>query len=112
MNERMLKLAEMFEVKLAIYAAEEAKKLPFKNVTSEQLTQLTTEERAEVRAQGQNEEYRPFNKPHNPPSWVANEAIWNKAKKAVKPYKKNYKEPWSVISHVYFNMHGQKKKKK
>lgn len=101
----LLKLAERLEVKWANEIAPKA-------VTSEQLTQLTPEERAEVKAQGKNEEYKPFDKAHNPPSWVADKAIWDKAKKAVKPYKKNYEEPWSVISHVYFNMHGKKRKKK
>lgn len=108
MNDDVLKLAEKFARKLAAF---EAENIP-KNVTSEEVTQLTPEERAEVKSQGKNEEYIPFDKPHNPPSWVKNETIWDKAKKAVKPYRKNYEEPWSVISHVYFQMGGKKKSKK
>lgn len=100
----LLKLAEYLEVKWATEVAPKA-------VTSGQLTQLTPEERAEVKAQGKNEEYKPFDKAHNPPSWAKNKAIWDRAKKAVKPYRKNYKEPWSVISHVYFQMGGEKKHK-
>lgn len=108
MSERLLKLAKKFEVKLAAFTAEN---IP-KDVSSDELTQLTSEEREEVKAQGQNEDYKPFDKEHNPPSWVASEKIWDKAKKAIRPYKKNYKEPWAVISHIYFNMRGKKKKKK
>ena len=42
----------------------------------------------------------------NPPAWVNNESLWEKAKRAVEPYWSDYDEPWAVVSHVYFNMGG------
>lgn len=42
----------------------------------------------------------------NPPAWVTNEAAWDRAKEAVRPYWGNYSEPWAVVAHVYNNMTG------
>lgn len=47
-----------------------------------------------------------FDRPDNPPSWVADEATWDRAKKAVEPYWDRYGEPYAVVTHVYQNMGG------
>lgn len=47
----------------------------------------------------------------NPPAWVADEATWERAKKAVRPESKKsqrrYSEPYAVVAHVYRNMGGK-----
>lgn len=48
---------------------------------------------------------------HNPASWVADEAIWERAKKATKGGK-GAGEPYALIAHVYRNMGGRIKKGK
>jgi hypothetical protein len=48
----------------------------------------------------------------NPSAWIADEDIWNKAKKAVRKSWKKYKEPYAVIADVYKKMGGKVKKKK
>lgn len=45
----------------------------------------------------------------NPPAWVADESIWERAKKAVEPKWDDYDEPWAVVAHVYDRMGGKKK---
>ena len=47
----------------------------------------------------------------NPPAWVADEATWDRAKKAVDPEGKGakYTEPWAVVALVYSKMGGGKK---
>jgi hypothetical protein len=48
----------------------------------------------------------------NPPAWVADEDIWEKAKEAVDPEgdgADKYDEPYAVVAQVYFNMGGTKK---
>lgn len=45
----------------------------------------------------------------NPPAWVANESIWDKAKKQVKENWSEYDEPYAVVADVYFKMGGEKK---
>jgi hypothetical protein len=47
----------------------------------------------------------------NPPAWVKNEAIWEEAKAAVEPYKKNYDDFFAVVTYVYKQMGGGIKKK-
>lgn len=45
----------------------------------------------------------------NPPSWVANEGIWEEAKAAVDPDGEGaakYPDPWAVVTHVYKRMGG------
>ncbi len=45
----------------------------------------------------------------NPPAWVANEATWDRAKRAVDPRGKGaqkYTTPWAVVTHVYKKMGG------
>jgi hypothetical protein len=39
------------------------------------------------------------------------EKTWKRAKKAVKKYWGNYKEPWAVVYSVYKDMGGKSKKK-
>lgn len=45
----------------------------------------------------------------NPPSWVTDEALWERAKEAVDPEGKgaSYDEPYAVIAHVYKKMGGK-----
>lgn len=45
----------------------------------------------------------------NPPSWIADEATWEKAKKAVEPRWAEYDEPYAVVAHVYESMGGKTK---
>lgn len=44
----------------------------------------------------------------NPPSWVEDEEIWEKAKEAVDPEGEGskYDQPWAVVAHVYKKMGG------
>jgi len=42
----------------------------------------------------------------NPPSWIGDEATWEKAKEAVKPRWDSYSEPYAVVTSVYENMGG------
>jgi hypothetical protein len=42
----------------------------------------------------------------NPPSWVGDEATWEKAKAAVRPKWNDYDEPYAVVTHVYKKMGG------
>jgi hypothetical protein len=43
---------------------------------------------------------------HNPPDMITDEAIWEKAKKAVEPKWDDYDEPYAVVMHVYKEMGG------
>lgn len=50
---------------------------------------------------------------NNPPEWVADEATWERAKKAVEAGKwEEYDEPYAVVAHVYQNMGGKLKGQK
>lgn len=49
---------------------------------------------------------RVFERPDNPPAWVADESKWERAKQAVEKRWGNYDEPWAVVAHVYENMGG------
>jgi len=104
----MCQLADEFMAKIAAHNYEET---PPPNVKAEDLDWIDEETRKEIKSNGKNEEYIPFDKSHNPPGSVANEKIWDKAKKAVKKYKKNYEEPWAVTYYVYKRMGGKTKKK-
>lgn len=44
---------------------------------------------------------------NNPPEWVASEAIWERAKKAVEPKWDDYDQPYAVVAHVYESMGGK-----
>lgn len=43
----------------------------------------------------------------NPPEWVEDEDLWERAKKAVEPNWDSYDEPYAVVAHVYKQMHGK-----
>ncbi len=44
----------------------------------------------------------------NPPSWVADERTWDRAKANVRPYWHTYRDPWAVVAHVYEQMGGER----
>jgi hypothetical protein len=46
------------------------------------------------------------------PSFIADQKIWNRAKRVTKKYWKNYDNPYPVVVHVYENLGGKIKKKK
>lgn len=104
----LLILADKFETKLAVFAAENGDEAPKSCSADDLKSWLDDEEIAKVRKNGKNDKYLP----HNPPNAVASEKIWNKAKKAVKKYWKKYDEPWAVVFQVYKDMGGKTKKKK
>jgi len=107
-SEKIAKLAEEFLVKVAEHHYE-AHAPP--NVKAKDIDWVDEETRREIKENGKNEEYKPFDKAHNPPGAIASEKTWDKAKKAVKKYWKKYDEPWAVVYHVYRNMGGKPKKK-
>lgn len=43
----------------------------------------------------------------NPPSWVADEETWDRAKQQVAPYWEEYDDPWAVVTTVYEQMGGE-----
>jgi hypothetical protein len=43
----------------------------------------------------------------NPPSWVDDEAAWDRAKEAVRPKWDSYDQPYAVVAHVYQQMTGK-----
>ena len=47
----------------------------------------------------------------NPPAWVKNPAIWEKAKEAVEPYKKKQENYYATVAYIYEKMGGGIKKK-
>lgn len=106
--ERLCELADEFMVKIAAHNYEES---PPPNVKADDLDWIDDETRREIKENGKKEEYKPFDKAHNPPGAIASEKTWDKAKKAVKKYWKKYDEPWAVVYHVYKNMGGKPKKK-
>lgn len=103
---RIIALANEFFIK----AAEE--KLPWPEMRPEDLKWLDSETIEEIKENEKNEHYKPRGKLHNPPSMIADEKIWDRAKKAVKPYQKKYKNKWPIVFTVYRSMHGRLKKKK
>lgn len=46
---------------------------------------------------------------HNPPVWVKDKAIWERAKRQVERYWERYDEPWAVVADVYKKMGGKQK---
>jgi len=52
-------------------------------------------------------EGRAFPMHENPPAWVRDEALWERAKLSVRPYWDNYDQPWAVVASVYENMGGR-----
>ena len=53
--------------------------------------------------------YDPDQGDPNPPEWVEDEDIWEKAKKAVEPHEDQYDNKWAVVAHVYEAMGGSVK---
>lgn len=47
----------------------------------------------------------------NPPAWVTDEALWERAKEAVDPEGEGaeYDDPWAVVAHVYARLGGETK---
>lgn len=45
----------------------------------------------------------------NPPSWVRDEDVWERATARVKPRWKQYKEPYAAVTDLYFRMGGRKR---
>jgi len=46
------------------------------------------------------------------PSFIADQKIWNRAKRVTKKYWKDYENPYPIVVHVYENMGGKIKKKR
>ena len=69
--------------------------------------ELTPEEK-EMMAQIMGEE-KMFDEGVNPPSWVADEKIWERAKKAVEKTYGGVKGRYGIVVHVYEKMGGKKK---
>jgi hypothetical protein len=44
---------------------------------------------------------------HNPPRWVLDPHVWERAKSAVRPRWYEYPRPWAVVAHVYHAMGGR-----
>lgn len=66
----------------------------------------------EDRADGQSAYTEIATKGHNPVSWVADEGIWDKAKKAAREsgkYTEGSDQFWAVVAHIYKQMGGKKK---
>jgi hypothetical protein len=106
--EKISQLADEFVIKLAEHKyAEQAPT----DIKADDLDWIDEETRQEIKQNGKKEEYKPFDKSHNPPGAVASEKTWNRAKKSVKKYWKNYDEPWAVVYDVYRKMGGKPKKK-
>ena len=106
--EKVAELAEEFTVKIAERHYED--NAP-EDVTADDISWIDEETRREIKENGKNDEYKPFDKVHNPPGAIASEKTWDRAKKAVKKYWKKYKEPWAVVYDVYRKMGGKPKKK-
>lgn len=106
--DKVAQLAEEFVVKLAEKHYDDHAP---DDVKSKDLTWIDEETRREIQDNGKKPEYKPFDKAHNPPGAISNEKIWDRAKKSVKKYWKNYSEPWAVVYDVYRKMGGKAKKK-
>jgi hypothetical protein len=103
--EKVCQLADRFLEKIAEQHYQEHAP---EDKRAEDIKWITEEERRLIKENGTN----PTFKPHNPPASVASEKTWDKAKKAVKPYWRKYKEPWGTVFHVYRRMGGKVKKSK
>jgi len=99
MSQDLFKLAERLMIKVA-----ESK---MQNILAKDLDWLEPADRKELKDWGHD-----YPAKGNPSSWIANEAIWEKAKKAVRKYWKKYDEPYAVVADVYRKMGGKVKKKK
>ncbi len=79
---------------------------PPKDVKSKDLDWLDEEDRKQLKDWGTKEEVE-----GNPPKWAAEPSRWKRAKKTVKKYWKNYKEPYAVVAWLYHKQMGGKLKK-
>src|SRR5260221_10462284 len=48
-----------------------------------------------------------FPHPENPPAWVRDEQVWERAKDRVRLHWHEYRAPWAVVAHVYEQMGGR-----
>ena|SRR5690349_5929705 len=101
---KVSELAGEFAVKVAEHHYEKHEP---KHMKASDLTWLDSEERDYVRRMG-----KVWDNPLNPPPFVADKSIWQRAKKATKPYWKKQSEPYATTVHVYRQMGGKFKKKK
>lgn len=92
-------LVDQYLVKVAEYT--------MKDIRAKELNWLEPEDQKELSNWGHD-----YPAKGNPSSWIADEEIWNKAKKAVRKRWKKYKEPYAVVAAVYKDMGGKVKKKK
>lgn len=97
MVSELRKQAFLFAVKVAMYGDVRAGDLDF----------LDADEQDYVARMG-----RGVDSPLNPPPFVADKKIWQKAKKAVKKYWRKYSEPYATVVHVYEQMGGKIRKQK
>ena len=102
--EKLAELAEQFLIKIAEHHYEE--NAP-PNVKADDLDWIDDQTRAEIKFNGKSPIYQPFDKSHNPPSMIADEKIWNRAKKVIKKYWHQYEEPWATTMHIYKSMGGK-----
>lgn len=105
---KVAELAEEFVLKVAEHHYEDHEP---EDKKAKDIDWIDEETRREIKENGKNHEYKPFDKSHNPPGAIASEKTWDRAKKAVKKYWKKYDEPWAVVYDVYRKMGGKPKKK-
>jgi hypothetical protein len=106
--EKLAELAREFAIKVA---EEHYDKNAPADIKAKDIDWIDEETRREIRDNGKQDEYIPFDKSHNPPSGLEPKT-WKRAKKAVKSYWKKYDEPWAVVYDVYRKMGGKPAKKK
>jgi hypothetical protein len=99
MSSDLIKLANLYIIKVALS----------RDVRPYQLTFLSPEDQTYIAQMGTSYDFP--NHP-NPPPWVADPAVWKRAKKIVKKHWRRYNSPYSIVSHIYENMGGKIKKKK
>ena len=95
--ENIIKLAFLYSIKVAMH----------QNLCAKDLDFLDADEKGYVEKMGKD-----MDSPMNPPPFVADKKVWQKAKKVTKKYWKKYDEPYAVVLDVYKNMGGKIKKKK
>lgn len=103
--QKICRLADYLTIKIAEHQYQDQ---PPENVKASDIDWVDPETQQTIRDNGKNDKYLP----HNPPGAIADEKIWDRAKKVVKKYWKKYEEPWAVVYDVYRKMGGKPKKKK
>jgi len=99
--EKIFKLAEKFLIKVSEYHYSQHEP---QSVKADELTWLNEEDRAYLAKMSKD-----WDNPLNPPPAVLDKHIWEKAKKAVKPYWKKQEEPYGTTMFVYRQMGGRLK---